>query len=310
MTENDYIRRINKLDSFLLWIASLSGVGFSILIGIFKLPWIPYLPIFILIGYAIYVGYLQGAVFSESFSNRIRGWNYLLSGLAIYVPLVSIKFNEKFLQSTFGIDPAFVPSLTTYVALAITVIYIIVTKTKLNAIVYKSFNQPYGNVTKNVFNRTYMASFILAFTLYVFAIALSQASFDIYLGLYFAFLLLLIVPMALEERKIKKLLLVEKLQAFVQVERVQKNLALNIFIIIFGIVIASLLVTQEFPAGHFQPQITIVLLIIFAASILGLYFALIYSDRGDMVIIKDTFEVQPTEQEMEELENIVPIVNS
>jgi hypothetical protein len=269
-----------------------------------------YFPIFVLIGYAVYVGYIQGAVFSNSFSNRIRGWNYLLIGLAIYVPLIALKYNEQFLQSTFHIDQGLIQMLTTYTGVGISLAYVIISKTKVNAYIYKSFNQPYGEVTKNIFNRTYMASFIFAFTLYIFALALSQASFDVYLGSNFAFLLILVFPMVLQEKRIKKLLLVEKLQAFVKVERLQKNLALNILIIILGIIVATLLVTIALPPGNWQLEIVIALLVLFGISIIGIYFALIYSDRGDMVIIKDTFEIQPTEQELKELNTIVPRVNS
>jgi hypothetical protein len=122
--------------------------------------------------------------------------------------------------------------------------------------------------------------------------------------------LISVLPIILQEQRIRKLLLVEKHQAFVRVERIEKNLALNIFLIIFGIIIATLLITQTFPSGTWQLEITLILLVLFGISIIGLYFVLVFSDRGDMVIIKDTFEVQPTEQERKDLEYIIPRVNS
>ena len=102
MAENSNLTRINKLDSFFLWVASFSGVGFSIFIAYLKLPVLPYVPIFILIAISLGIGYLNGAVFCDSFTNRMRGWNYFLIGLAIYIPLASIKFSETYLSQKYS----------------------------------------------------------------------------------------------------------------------------------------------------------------------------------------------------------------
>ena len=310
MTEDNCINRINKLDSFFLWIASLVGVGFTIFIGYFKLPWVLYLPIFILIGYSIYIGYLQGAVFYDSFTNRIRGWNYLLIGLSIYIPLTAIKYSESYFKSTFLLYPSLESILSISVGLGVLASYVIISKRIAAPSIYKSFGNPYGEVTKKIQNRTIQASFVLGFILYILVVALNPFSLNISLLLYIIFIGMLIVPLVSQERKISKLIPIEKYQQYLQIEPVEKKFYFNIFMAVISIITLAILTISQFPKSNLQIALTLFLFLIFVGCILGMYISMIYADRGDMIIKKETFENQPTKEEMEDLNKSVNNANS
>ena len=309
MAEEDCINRINKLDSFFLWIASLAGVGFTIFIGYFRLPVILYLPIVILIAYSIIVGYLQGAVFSDSFANRIRGWNYLLIGLSIYIPLTAIKYSESYFSSTFLLYPSLESILSISVGLGVLTSFVIISKRFPNPYLYKNFGKPYGEVTKKIHNRTVLASFVLGFILYVLLIALNTFALNISLLLYIIFIGLLIVPFMSEERKIRKLLPIEKYQKHLKIEPVEKKMYLNLFLAVFSIIALAIWTIEQFPRNTMTFVLTLALFLIFVGCILGMYIGMIYADRGDMVTKKDECENELSEIQLEELNRLVNLVN-
>ena len=161
IAHNDYSARINKLDAFFLWVASLSGIGFSIFIGYFRLPWIPYLPVFIIIFLAIYIGYIKGAILSDSFTERIRGWTYLIACISIYLPLTALSFNSALLAQ--GLPYSFSQNGATYIGMLlssiITISYFFISKKFTNPYLYRSFNRQYDNVTRRILSRTFLSSF-------------------------------------------------------------------------------------------------------------------------------------------------------
>jgi hypothetical protein len=301
--------RLNKLDSFFLWVGSLSGVGFSILIAYFRLSWVPYVPIFILIGYAIGVGYLRGAVFSESFTERIRGWNYLLLGLSCYIPLIIFKFGSSFIEPYFPDYPNLAPSLTPIVVMLVVITYVVVSN-KTSPAVYKSFDMSYGDVTKKIIYRTFVVSLFLGFALYNLALTFSQTKIDTSLLVYLIIILFLIIPLAAQEKRIQKLLPLERYQSYVEIETIEKNKLKNAFLIVLSFVNLSLLIILQFPSGGIQQILVLVFSIVFIVSIMGYFISLLLSDRGDMIKAKDTAANELPEQELTKFRELVTKANS
>jgi hypothetical protein len=309
MTTPDYQTRINKLDSFFLWIASLSGVGFSIFISFLQVPVLTYFPIFVLIAIGVAIGYLNGAVFQDSFANRMRGWSYLLIGLAIYVPFAGLKFSEIYLTQKFPGYTNWEPVFSTISGMVFVVAYFICV-IKVTPRMYDSFGLGYGVVTKRILNRTAIASVILGFTLYIFVSAINFSSDLLTFAIFLILMLSFATPITVQERRVKKLLPLEKFQDCISIEILEKKIYYYTFIGLFFALSLLLLIVSKLPQSEFQGIVVLILLIFYITSILGVFFSLIFSDRGDMVRIKEKFERKLTATENDELNRVVNFVNS
>jgi hypothetical protein len=252
---------------------------------------------------------LQGAVFSDSFADRIRGWNYLLIGLSIYIPLTAIKYSENYFASTFLLYPSLESILSISVGLGVLAAYVVTSKRFATSALYDSFGKPYGEVTKKIHKRTLLASFVLGFILYVLLVALNPLALNISLFLYIIFIILLIVPLVSEERKIGKLLPIEKYQQHVKIEPVEKKIYLNLFLALFSIITLAIWMIEQFPRSNLTFILTLALFMIFVGCIIGMYVGMIYADRGDMVTKKDECENELSEFQLEELNRLVNLVN-
>ncbi len=304
----DYQTRINKFDSFFLWVASFSGVGFSIFIAYLKLPVLPYIPIFILIAISLGIGYLNGAVFSDSFTNRIRGWNYFLTGSAIYIPLASIKFSETYMTAHYPGYSNFEPTLSATVGIIFVILYLIFTQ-KITPAVYASLGNQFGSVTKKILNRSTLASVILAFSLFMLIFTVELSTNLLTLAIFIIFILMFIAPIVTQEKRIKKLMPLEKYQDCVNIETLQKNFYFNVSSVLVAVLTLSLFIVSQLPHSNFQVLTLLAIVIVFIGSIIGLYLSLIHSDRGDLVTIKEAYERQLTQAEIEEMNRIVNSVN-
>lgn len=309
MTTTDYQTRINKLDSFFLWVASLSGIGFSIFISFLHVPALTYFPIFVLIATAVAIGYLNGGVFHDSFANRMRGWSYLLIGLAIYVPFASLKFSETYLNQKFSGYSNWEPVLSAISAMVVVVAYFICV-IKVTPRIYESFGLLYGAVTKKILYRTAIASVILGFTLFIFVSAINLSSNMLTFAIFLVIMLLFASPIVMQERRVKKLLPLEKFQDCLNIEALEKKLYYYFFIALFFVLSLLLLLVSKLPQSEFQGIVILILIIFYFASVFGVYFSLVFSDRGDRVRKKETFERTLTETEIEELNRVVNFFNS
>ena len=309
MTEIGYSTRINKLDSFFLWVASLSGVGFSIFISFLRVPVLTYFPIFILIAIGVAIGYLNGAVFNDSFANRMRGWSYLLIGLAIYVPLASLKFSETYLTQKFLGYTNLEPIFSVIFVMAFVVAYLICV-IKVTPRIYESFGLRYGVVTKRILYRTAIASVILGFTLFILVSAINLSYNLLTFAIFLILMLLFASPIAMQERRVKKLLPLEKFQDCINIEILEKKIYYYFFIVLFLALSLLLLIVSKLPQSEFQGIVILILVILYFVSIFGVYFGLIFSDRGDKVKIKETYERTLTETEIGEFNRVVNFINS
>jgi hypothetical protein len=308
VTEVDYRTRINKLDSFFLWVSSLSGIGFSIFISYFKLPILTYAPVFVLIAIGVGVGYLNGAVFKDSFTNRMRGWNYVLMGLAIYVPFACLSSMDS--VSVNNPDYSYLFTIASmFTGLVPVVIYLISVK-KLTPKVYQSFQLPYSIVTERILNRTTIASVLVGFTLFLFGSISGFMSNWLTLVFFAVLVLFLLWPVITQEKRVKKLLPLENFQDCVRLEKLEKKTFFNIFQVALMVFALLLLIWGQLPNGDIKVIVALVSVVGFIVSILGLLFGLLYSDRGDMVRIKDTLERNLSESEVQELNNNVNLANS
>ena len=284
MSTPDYQTRINKLDSFFLWVASLSGLGFTIFISFLRVPVIPYLPIFVIIAVGLLIGYLNGAVFCDSFTNRMRGWNFVLVGLATFENPLSVIAELSFL-----------------------VIYLI-GMVKITSKVYSSFGLDYGVVTKRILNRTTISSVLLGIALFVFV---SGLQFDLITFILFMIVtVFLLSPITVQEKRIRKLSPLEKYQDCIHVEPLENKSVFNFFMAVMLALSLLLLVVNQLPRSNFQLYVILILAIGFIVSVFGLLFGILYSDKGDMVRIKDTLPRTLTEPETGELNTIVTSANS
>lgn len=77
-------RRLDKLDSLLLFVSSSLGLFFTIISGFGEIT--SFLIPILIMGWAvpIYVGYWRGALTIDLPEERIRGWIYLIVGLLAY----------------------------------------------------------------------------------------------------------------------------------------------------------------------------------------------------------------------------------
>ena len=299
--------RINKLDSFFLWVASLSGIGFSIFIAYLRLPILTYAPVFILIAIGVGIGYLNGAVFRDSFTNRLRGWNYVIMGLAIYIPFAFL--NSIGLGFANPTDYSFWSTLASMLVALIPVSIYLLSIKKITPKVYQSFNLPYDIVTKRILNRTTVASVLVGFTLFIVGSARHFISDSLSLVIFVLIILFLSWPIITEEIRVKKLLPLENFQDCINLVKLENNRFYKIFQVLLFIFMIFLIVSGQLPNGDLKVVISIISLIGFSVSIFGLLFGLLYSDRGDMVRIKDTLERHLTESQLQELNKNVNLAN-
>lgn len=302
VTENEKKNRLNKLDSFLLWVASLSGVGFSVFIAYFELAWAPYAPIFFLIFYALAIGYLKGAVFFDSFTERIRGWNYLLLGLITYISFISFYFNNQYIEK---ILPGYSLLIQTIVIVIIIVIFILITVKRTTPWLYNNFDEPLCKVTRTILRRSMSASVLLGAILYLFAIILSVTNPDSSLVIYIVTALLLIVPIAIEEDRIHKLLPLEKYYKYVEVEPLENRKYEKIFLNLLIITEVLFLVVLNLPL-KIPLEILLVLIALFISSFIGYICGLFYRDRGDL--IKEEVDIARSELSPDELAKLRQLI--
>jgi len=84
----DLKSRVDKLDSFLLFLSSSSGLVFGVIQSFIKglESLVLIVPLFFLGWFfPIYVGYVRGAIILGSIPERLRGWLYLLVSIPVYV---------------------------------------------------------------------------------------------------------------------------------------------------------------------------------------------------------------------------------
>jgi hypothetical protein len=303
--ESEKRNRLNKLDSFFLWVASLSGVGFSIFIAYLRVTFTPYIPIFVLIACAVCIGYLKGAVFSDKLTERIRGWNYLLLGLFTYMAFIFFTFSRSYIESQL---PNSVLYFQTFTIIAVVVIYVIISRKMALPRIYDNFDEPYGKVTRRIMNRTMIPSFLLGAVLYIFALILSQTTFDVVLVVYSLFALLLIVPIITEEKRIGKLLPLEKYHKYVEIGKIEKNKPKNFFLVLIGATEITLLVLLQLPFESIK-EFLLPTIILFGISFIGYLAGLFYADRGDIVEEGDIAAIELQPQELAKLRELIGKAN-
>lgn len=304
-------RRIGKLDSLFLWISSFSGLGFSIFVVYFKTSPGQYMPVFLLIGYSIVFGYIRGTVFSDSFTERIRGWNYLILGLCIYVPSAIIRFGELHVQTLVPYFPRLVPYFQLSFGIAVPFIYVFLAMRYALPRIYKSFEISYGHVTSKILGRTFLASLCLGCLLYMFGVALYQMKTDfLSLLLYVLFGIVFIAPLISEETIIQTFLKLEKYQRFVGVESVvnEKLRKASLASIVFGII--AFVIQWEFSACLTLSLWILLFFLAFCLPIFGLIFLLFFVYEADRVMINENADKELSENQLNELTKLVSVMNN
>jgi|WetSurMetagenome_2_1015567.scaffolds.fasta_scaffold50330_2 hypothetical protein len=304
--ESEERNRLNKLDSFFLWVASLSGIGFTIFISYLKLAWAPYVPIFILIGYALGIGYLKATVFSNSFTERIRGWNYLLLGLIAYFFLILVRFVSPFTDNLIPNSNIYLQPL---VVVPVIIIYIYSAEKKTIPWIYANFGKKFGVTTKRILNRSILAAIFLGAILYVIALMLIELKVDFVLLVYLISTIFLIFPLFTEEKRINKLIPLEKYDEHIEVESIIKRKFENFFLALLGVAEISLIVGSQLFSSIFQGLILLGFVVFFVIAFFGYVFGLYYRDRGDMITEKDSAKSMP-EEDLRELRLLIIKANS
>jgi hypothetical protein len=300
--------RLNKLDSLLLWVGSLSGVGFSIFVSYLRITWAPYVPIFLLIGFALVIGYLKGAVFADSFTERIRGWNYLLLGLITYSLFISFyilinPFIESFLSGYSTL-------IQTIVVVTVIAIYIFISVKKIIPWLYGNFDEPYCQITRRIIQRTIVASILLGTTLYVFAILLNQPKLDLSIIVYVITAFLLIIPIIREEKRVGKLLPLEKFYKYVEVEKVEKrNLEIPLLVAL-GITELLLVIVLWLPIDAMKNIILLLLIVLFFIFFIGYVVSLFLQDKGDLVKETEIAQSELSSDNLAELRQLIIKANT
>lgn len=298
---HDSERRTDKLDSFFFWVCSLSALGFTVFVGYLQVPIAPYLPIFILIACSIAFGYVDGAILSDSFTKRIRGWIYLLMGLAIYVPFAVTEFCKSEIRTFFPNIPNVVMYFQLFFGAILPICYILLLK-RLTLRIYRNFKVTLGDVTKAILQSSFLTSLYLACILYISALVLKYPESATYIKmLYVLFIMLFLAPMITEEIKTRHLLRLEKYQQFIKHESLVTHKRLPR--LAFGLIsigIVALIVLLEY-AGHLPMTpinfyfSTALFILAFFFTIIGLAILMIVRPRKDKFTLKDktTSELSP-----------------
>jgi hypothetical protein len=314
--DHDSEIRIGKLDSFFLWVCSLSALGFTVFVGYLQAPIAPYLPIFILIACSIAFGYVDGAILSDSFTKRIRGWNYFLMGLAIYVPFAVTEFGKSQIRTFFPSIPNVVMYFQLFFGFILPICYILLNR-RLTPRIYKNFKVTLGDVTKAILQSSFLTSLYLACILYVSALVLQYTESVIYIKLlYVLFIVLFLTQMITEEIKTRHLLRLEKNQHFIKRESLVTHKRLPQFafgLILFGIV--ALIILLEY-TGHLP--MTLITFYFSAAlfslalisPIVGLVILMIVKPRKDRFTIKDGAASELSPDDLRQLNETIDKLNN
>ena len=314
-TDHGSERRINKLDSFFLWFCSLSALGFTVFVGYLNVQLAPYLPIFILIAYSVALGYVDGAILSDSFTRRIRGWNYLFMGLAIYIPFAATEFGKSQIQVVFPDIPRVVMYFQLFFGSVLPISYFLFNRRILPKL-YESFRIPKGDVTNVILRSSFFTSVYLACILYISALILQYAESTLsFKVLYILFIVLFLTPLIAEEIKIRHLLRLEKNQSFVKHETtiIHRKLPQIAFGLTFSGIIA-LIVLLEFvgylPLSHMTLYLSAVLLFLaLLFPILGLVILMVVKARKDRFALKSRAIDKLSPNDRKEIKDLVDKLN-
>lgn len=298
--------RLGKLDSLLLWVASLSSLGFSLFIAYLKVPLVPYIPIFALIGFSIIVGYVNGAILSNSFTERIRGWNYLLLGLSFYVPSVVVKFGEPYFLTLYSDFSKVVPYLQLLLGLFIPLAYVLLNKKWAIPKIYRSFNIGVGEVTNKILARTFFASIYLGGTLYILALALYETKTDpLSITLYTLFFILFTDLLVSEEIKIRTLRRLEKYQQFLTFQSIidKKLHKVSFAFIVIGVV--AFVVVWSFSTLVPLYLLMLSFLLAFSLPVLGFVFLALFVYKEDRVELNEQAGTDLSGKQLSELRSLL-----
>jgi len=316
MLSPDIERRINRLDSLFLWVCSLSALGFSVFVGYLQIPVAPYIPVFILVACSVSFGYISGAVFSDSFTERIRGWNYLLMGLAIYVPFAAIEFGKSQIEMILPDIPRASMYFQLLFGSAVPLCYILSSRKMLPKL-YASFRMPKGKVTNAILRSSFLGGLYLACILYLSALALQHPESALSIkALYVLFIALFLIPLTKEELRIMWLLRLEGNQHFIEHETIiihRRLPKIAMGLIVFGI--ATLIVLLEFatqlplsPQTYYLP--IILFLLAMFAPIAGLFILSIVGATRDRFIVKNDIATKLSPEDFEALRSLTEKLNN
>jgi hypothetical protein len=302
--------RVGKLDSFFLWITSLVSLGFSLFIAYLKMPLAPYIPIFVLIGISISIGYIDGAIFSDSFTDRIRGWNYLLLGLSFYVPAAAVRFGEPYFKTFYTDYPKVSPYFEILLGLIIPIVYVLLNRRVAVPKVYRSFNIDTGEITNRILARTYSASICFGCLLYVLALALYETKMDnLSIALYVLFFILFIDLVISEEVKIRTLRKIEKFQQFVKIESIVDKKLYKISLALLAIGVVAFVILWSFSAFVTFYLLLLFFWLAFIFPILGLIILTLFVYRGERVQLNDESRIRLSETQLAELRSLINKIN-
>ena len=304
-------RRIDKLDSLFLWVSSLSGIGFSVFVTYLKMPVGPYIPILALIAYSLVVGYVSGAISLDSFTERIRGWSYLTLGLSLYVPLAIMKIGESQLQDLLDSLKA-VAYLRMVLGVAIPLTIAFLYNRFAIGRIYRSFEQPKEEVTNTILGRSTLTSFYLGCLLYISILALYNENINLlYMLLYSCFILIFLIPLIYEEKAMRGLLKLEKLQNYLKVEKKinRKRWKTSMALLVLGAI--AFIVQFELLPPHIPLYIWIA---VFFLSInlpsIGLIIMVFFTQVKYTFTLEAKAKKELSEDQYKELEDLVKKINN
>ncbi len=300
--------RMDKLDSLFLMVASFTGAGFTVFVAYLHVPLVSYLPVFVLIAYSLAIGYVHGAIFNSSLTERIRGWTYFLFGLSIYIPTSVLKFGEPYFQSNYPGYSTIAPYLQTALGVALPLAFFVVNYRWALPKLYQTFKVARGEVTKRILEKTYVNALCFGFALFILFFALNNPTTDYSSTLLnIAMFTLFLLPIVSEEAKTRSLLKLEKYQQCVRITRVgykrRLKIAMSLLLTGFG---AFVILWQGLTV--FIPFLIALLFYAVIAPILGLIILLFHPGTET---IKLDYGAKPelTSEEMNTLWNLARVLD-
>lgn len=238
---------MERFDEIFLFITSVLGLFFSLLYALlgYQEIAIGFLPLLIIgLAIPIYIGYIRGAILLDMLEERIRGWIYFLSGVAIYLGSAILLIVDELL-TTFGF-PAKPFQATFYVGGCLILGYFL-GRGRLHRwfcrSIHKAFNHEITELTEKIYRETSSSAHLIGIMFFAsLTISLSETFEPVLVSIMICFILLGVFYFVSSELYLRKWVNLVRFSDFVEIEseKIRPYISRRVRNILTGLFIAIL----------------------------------------------------------------------